>query len=140
MGYENKLTFPFCISDQKIENSMDLWLVINENKLHYVYIRDLYRFMFRKTKNKNEKYSCKSCLHCFSCKNVVTKCKEVCLSINGAQSMKLKKGTIEFKNYFKLIQVPFKIYSDFEFILTSVESYEGSCTKKISESHSSQFY
>ena len=69
----------------------------------------------------------------------MTQCKEVCLSIYGAESMKLEKGTTEFKNYFKLIQVPFKIYSDFEFILTSVEIYEGSCTKKISESHSSQF-
>ena len=56
--------------------------------------------------------------------------KNVCLSINGAQSVRLGKGTIEFKNLFKQILVSFKIYSDFECILDSVESYEGSCSKK----------
>ena len=35
--------------------------------------------------------------------------KEDCLSINGQQSMNLEKGTIEFKNYFKQLPVPFKI-------------------------------
>ena len=55
----------------------------------------------------------------------------VCLSINGKQSVRLEKGTIEFKNYFKQIPVPFKIYADFECNLEGVESYEGSYTKNI---------
>ena len=38
--YENKLAFLIYISDQKFENSTDLLLVINENKLHYVYIQN----------------------------------------------------------------------------------------------------
>ena len=110
---------------------MDLLLIIDEKKSHYVYIKDFDRFMFYKTKkNKNKKYFCKSCLQCFSSKNVLTKHKEVCLSINGAQSVRLEKGTIEFKNYFKQIPVPFKIYADFECNLRGVESYEGSYTKK----------
>ena len=53
--YENKLTFPIYISDQKIENSMDLLLATDENKSHYVYIKDFDRFVFYKTKNKNKK-------------------------------------------------------------------------------------
>ena len=48
------------------------------------------------------------------------------VKINGAQSVRLEKGTIEFKNYFKQIPVPFKIYADFECNLRSVESYEDS--------------
>ena len=55
--------------------------------------------MFHKTKNKNKKYF--YCFQCFSSKNVLTEHKEVCLSINGVQSVKLEKGTIEFKNYSK---------------------------------------
>ena len=47
---------------------------------------------------------------------------KVHLSIKGAQSVRLGKGTIEFKSLFKQILVPFKIYSDFDFILDSVES------------------
>ena len=60
--YENKLVFPIHISDQKFENSIDLLLVVDENKSHYLYIKDLDRFMFQRTKNKNKKYFCKSCL------------------------------------------------------------------------------
>ena len=52
------------------------------------------------------------------------------MSINGAQSVRLEKGTIEFKNYLKQIPVPFKIYADFACNLKSVESYEGSYSKK----------
>ena len=92
-------------------------------------IKDFNRSMFYKTKNKNKKYFCKSCLQCFSSKKILTEHKEVCLSINGAQSVRLEKGTIEFKNYFKQIPVPFKIYTDFECNLKSVENYGGSWKK-----------
>ena len=85
--------------------------------------------MFHKTKNKTEKYFCKSCLQCCSSKNVLTEQKKVCLSINGAQSVRQEKETIEFKNLSKQILVPFKIYSDIECILNSVESYEDFCSK-----------
>ena len=128
--YKNKLVFPIYVSDQKFENSMDLLLVTDGNISLYVYIKDFYRFIIQKTKNKNKKYFCKSCLQCFSSKNVSTKHKEVCLSIHGAQWARLEKGTIEFKNYFKQIPVPFKIYTDFECNLKSVKSYEGFCSKK----------
>ena len=93
-----------------------------------MYIGDFNRFMFPKTKNKNKKYFCKCCLQCFSSKNVLTKHKEV--SINAAQSLRLEKGTIGFKNYFKQIPVPFKIYANFECNLKSVESYKGFYSKK----------
>ena len=105
-GYENKLVFPIYISDQKFEDSMDLLLLIDDDKSHYVYIKDFNRFMFHKTKNKNKKWFCKSCLQCFSSKKVLTEHKEDCLSINGKQSVKVEEGTIEFENYFKQIPVP----------------------------------
>ena len=82
------------------------------------------------TKNKNKKYFYKSCLQCFSSKNVLNNHKEGYLNINCTQSVRLEKGTIEFKNLFKQIQVQFKIYADFECILTSAEKYEGSCSNK----------
>ena len=49
---------------------------------------------------------------------------------NGAQSVIVEKGTIEFKNYSKQIPVPFKIYADFECNLVDVEICEGLYTKK----------
>ena len=58
---------------------------------------------------------------------------EDCLSINSQQSVNLEEGIIEFKNYFKQLPVPFKIYADFECNLRDVEIYEGSYTKKYHE-------
>ena len=129
-GYENGLVFPIYVSDQKFEDSMDLLLLIDDDKSHYVYIKDFDRFMFHKTKNKNKKWFCRSCLQCFSSENVLIKHKENCLSINGKQSVKLKKGIIEFKNCFKQRAVSFKIYADFEYNLKSVECDGGSYAKK----------
>ena len=129
-GYKNGLVFPIYISDQKFEDSMDFLLLIDDDKLHDVYIKDFDRLMFHKTKNKNKKWFCKSCLQCFSSENVLIKYKEDCLSINGVQSVKVEEGTIEFENYFKQIPVPFKIYADFECNLQSTEVYEGSYSKK----------
>ena len=55
-GYENGLVFPIYVSDQKFEDSMDLLLLINNDKSHCVYIKDFDRFMFQnRTKNKNKK-------------------------------------------------------------------------------------
>ena len=92
---------------------MDLLLLINDNKTHYIYIKDFNTFMFHKTKNK-KKWFCRSCLQYFSRDNVLIKHKEDCLSINGKQSVDVEKGIIKFKNYFKQLSVPFKIYADFE--------------------------
>ena len=52
-GYENKLVFPIYVLDQKSEDSMDLLLLIDDDKSHYVYIKDFDRFMFHKTKTQN---------------------------------------------------------------------------------------
>ena len=109
---------------------MDLLIVIDENKSHYVHIKAFDRFLFHKTKNENKKYFHKSCLQCFNRKNVLTEHKNVCLSINGTQSVRIEKGTIKFKYYFKQIPLPFKIYADFECSLESIEIYEGSYSKE----------
>ena len=115
-GYENNLTYPVYLSDQKFRDCMDLLLISDENKSYYVYIKDFNRFMCNKTKNTN-KYFCKCCLQCFSTEKVLIEHKENCLIINDKQSVKLKRDSISFKNYFKQLPVPFKIYADFECIL-----------------------
>ena len=45
-GYEDELVFPIYISDEKFEDSIDLLLLIDDDKSHYVYIKDFDRFMF----------------------------------------------------------------------------------------------
>ena len=72
-------------------------LLNDDDKSHYVYIKDFNRFMFPKTRNKNKRGCCKSCLECFSSENVLTKRKEDCLSINGKQSVNLEEGIIQLE-------------------------------------------
>ena len=117
--YEKGLTYPVYISDQKFHNSMELLLISDGIKSHYVYIKDFNRFICNKIKNKNKKYFCKCCLQCFSSEKVLIGHKENCLVING---LKLKSGSVSFKNYFKQLPVPLKIYADFECILKGVKS------------------
>ena len=89
--------------------------------------------MLYKTKNKNKKWFCRSCLQCFSSESVLIKHKEDCLSINGKQSVNLERGIIEFEHYFKQLAVSFKIYTDLECNLRDVEIYKGSYTKEYHE-------
>ena len=80
---------------------MDLLLIHEENKSHYVYIKDFNRFMFNKSKNKNKKHFCRYCLQYFSSESILTDYKENCLVINGKQCVKLSEGFISFENYSK---------------------------------------
>ena len=100
--YENKLVYPVYLPDQKFSDDIDLLLISNEFKPHYVYIKDVDRFMFNKTKNKNKKYFCKNCLQCFSSEEVLIDHKECSLILNIKQNVKLEKGFKDqfFKNYY----------------------------------------
>ena len=124
--YEDRLVFLKWIWDSKVETSTDLLFVTDGDKSHYVYIKDFDRSMLHKTKNKNKKWFCRSCLQCFSNKNVFNNHKENCLCSNGVQPVKLEKGIIEFKNCCRKTHCPFKFYCDFECNLEGVEIYEGS--------------
>ena len=84
-GYENGLVFPIYVDNQKFEDSIDLLLLIDDDKLHYVYIKDFDRFMFHKTTNKSKRWFFKSCFQCFSEESVLIKHKENCLRFNGKQ-------------------------------------------------------
>ena len=138
--YENRLTHPVYVSDQKFHNFVNLLLTYNENKSHCVYIKDFNRFMSNKTKAKNKQYFCKYFLQCFSSQQILTEHKENCLIINGKQSVKLRNGSISFKIYCKQLSVPFKIYADFECILKRVKSSDKNIIhRKISSTYFLQF-
>ena len=121
-AYKSKLVYPVYSSNQKFNNSMDLLLISNEWRSHYVYIKDFDRLMFSTTKNKNKKYFCMCCLQCFSSEEILIEHKKDCLSINRKQNVRLKSGKISFKNFHKQISVPFKKYADFESILKKVKN------------------
>ena len=53
--YENGLTYSIYLSGEKLSDCIDLLLIFDENKSHYVYIKDFNSLIFSKTKNKNKK-------------------------------------------------------------------------------------
>ena len=90
-GYEDELIYPIFISKQKFEDSMDLLLLYEDDKSHYVYIRDFNTLCFTRQKIKNKKRFCKSCLQYFVNENMMIKHKKDCLSINSTQSVDVKE-------------------------------------------------
>ena len=54
-GYENGLVSRIYVSNQNFEDSMDLLLLVGNDKSHYVYIKYFDRFMCHKTKQKQKK-------------------------------------------------------------------------------------
>ena len=98
-SYEDKVDCPIYISKKNFDDCMNVLMIHEGNKSHYVYIKDFNSLMFNKTKNGNKKWFCMRCLQHFSSKNVFDKHKENCLVINGEQRVKLNEGFISFKNY-----------------------------------------
>ena len=90
--------------------------------------------MFNKAKCKNKKHFCTYYLQCFSSEKILIVHREICLEINGKQSVELKSGITEFKNYFKEIAAPFKIYvgteCDLEIIHVNDRKKNASHTEK----------
>ena len=119
------ILFIYQIKNLKNEIFRDLLLITNENKLHYVYIKDFSRFMCNKTRCKIKKNFCKYYLQCFSSERLLAEHKETCSKINGKQTVKLKNGTVKFENHFKQLAVLFRIYADFECNLKEVRSSIG---------------
>ena len=120
--YKNNLVYSVYVPHQKFKNCMDLLVIADEKKSHCVYIKNLNKFMCNKKICKIKKHFCKFCLQCFCSERVLPEHKEACLKINGKQTVKLRSGSIKFKNYFKQVAVPFKIYADFECNVRRVRS------------------
>ena len=119
--YENRLTYPVYVSDKKFENCVHLLLISNENKSHYI-SKILTDLCVIKQKIKIKNIFASVVYNVLVVKKILIKHKENCLIINGKQTVKLKSGSIKFKNYFKQLSVPFKIYADFECLLRGVQS------------------
>ena len=115
-GYDNRV-FSIYASKKFNEQELNVLLISNEEKSHYVLIKDLNRLMYSRTKHKDKKHFCMACLQNFTTKETLNNHMERCLSINGAQATLYEKGTIKFKHFDELIPIPFKIYVDSECFL-----------------------
>ena len=115
-GYENKVYLLY-ISKKSYNQTLNLLLITEKDKSHYVFIKDFNRLMFSKTKHKDKKHFCMSCLQNFSTKEILNNHRKRCLLINGCQAVNYESGIIKFTNYNKQIPILFKIYAGIECFL-----------------------
>ena len=123
-SYEKEQPFPIHISKEKFEDQMNLLLITENEKKHYILMKDFNAFMYNQTKHKDKKHFCMYCLQCFSSESILVKHTNNCLTINGAQAINMPKqgeNILKFNNFHKQLPVPFVIYADFEAITKKVQ-------------------
>ena len=121
------------ISKKSYDQTLNLLLIIEIGKSHYVFIKYFNRLMFSRTKYKDKKHYCKSCLQSFTTEEILSNHKKQCLLINGCQAVNYESGIIKFTNYNKQIPILFKIYADTECFLKRTKIKEGEHTIKYQE-------
>ena len=128
-GYEKEQPFPIHISKEKFEDQMNVLLITDDKKKHYVLIKDFNALMYNQTKHKNKKHFCMYCLQCFSSERILANHVNNCLTINGNQAINMPKqgeNILRFNNFHKQLPVPFVIYADFEAITKKAQGCEQS--------------
>ena len=115
-GCENKEKYLIYVSKKCCEEKhVDLLLIREKDKIHYVLIKDFNRFMYDHTLHRGEKHFCCYCLQAFSTEEKKHHIKDW-FKINGKQwiLMPKKDEYVKLKNYESKIKSPFMIYADFE--------------------------
>ena len=125
--------YPLYISKKYYNQTVNLLLITEKDKLNYVLIKDFNRLMFSRTKHKDKKHYCMSCLQNFTTEEILSNHKKQCLLVNGCQAVLYESGIITFSNFNKQITILFKIYADTECFLKRSNSYEGEHTIKCHE-------
>ena len=86
---------------------MNLLLITEDEKKHYVLIKDFNAFMYNQTKHKKKKHFCTYCLQCFSSERILANHVNNCLTINGAQAINMPKqgeNVLKFNNFHNSFQ------------------------------------
>ena len=136
-GYEKQEPYPVYISKEKFNDMLNLLLITKGKEQHYVLIKDFNKFMYNQTKHKERKHFCMHCLQGFSYEKALINHKENCITVNGAQAIKMPKANdkVHFKNYHKGLKAPFVIYADFEAINEKVHGCQPNNDKSYTESY-----
>ena len=68
--------FHYMLQKKSNEQVLNVLLKSNEEKSHYVFIKDFNRLMYSKPKNKDKTHFCMSCLQNFTTKKILNKHRE----------------------------------------------------------------
>ena len=129
-GYENKVYLLY-ISKKSYRQTLNLLLITEKDKSHYIFINDFNKLKFPRTKHKDKKHYCLSSLQNITSEEIQkTLLIHQCLLINECQAVNYESGIIKFTNHNKQMPILFKIYADTKCSLKRANSYEGEHTIK----------
>ena len=136
-GYEIEQFYPIHVSKHENEKVLNLLLITQGERQHYVFIKDFNKMMYNKTKHQHRKHFCMFCLQCFSTDEILAKHKSNCMIINGEQAIRMPKegSTVQFQNYHKQMPAPFVIYADFEAITEKVSGCQPDGVKSYTDKY-----
>ena len=77
-----KIKFFLYISEKSNEQVLSVLLISKEEKLHHDFIKDFNILMYSKTKHKDKKHFCMTCLQNFTTKEILNSHRERFLLIN----------------------------------------------------------
>ena len=102
-----------------LKKHVDLLLIKEKSKKHYVLIKDFDTFMYDYTLHRSRKQFCHYCLQALSTEKILKSHINDWFKINGNQMIGMSKESeyVRFKNYERKRKSPFMIHADFENIL-----------------------
>ena len=134
-GNDTKVTYyPLYISKSQSanRNHVNLLVIEKEEKSHYCLIRNLNRMLSQENKHHGQTHFCTNCLHGFSKKSLLDNHIELCKEHNPL-TIQMPKGEdtkMKFKEYDKMLKVPYVVYADFECILKPMNNCSGNVSSQ----------
>ena len=122
---------------------VDLSLIGEEGKMHYVLIKDFNTFIYDHVLRRGRKNFCCDCLKTIITAEIIKNYVNDCFKISGKQMVKMSnKGEyVTLKNYEREIKSTFMIYAEFDWTLVPEDNdFKLLCVddrfKKFSKAHS----
>lgn len=106
---------PNRLTKDKKDRHVNLLLIQDREKSHYVWIKDLSRLVSKQlTTYSHKKFFCDRCLHYFYSDEKLRVHQQMCANLNECKISFPEEKTIKFKNFKNKSKAPFIIYADFE--------------------------
>ena len=90
-GYENGKKYPIYVPKDAFKKHLDLLMIKDEGKLHYVLIKGFNTFIHNQKLKRHKKYFCRFYLECFSTAEILERHANDCFAINLKEMVKMPK-------------------------------------------------